>query len=74
MANQLDAINRTPTKIVTIGAVVRSFKAACTHAINKMDNNIGVTIWQRNYYEHIIRDKNEYDRITKYIKNNPLNW
>ena len=74
VANQLDAINRTPTKIVAIGAVMRSFKAGCTHAINKMANNIGVTIWQRNYYEHIIRDKNEYDRITKYIKNNPLNW
>ncbi len=72
--NQLDAINRTPTGIVKIGAVVRSFKAGCTYAINKMDNNFGVTIWQRNYYDHIIRDKNEYERISNYIKNNPKNW
>jgi len=74
VANQLDAINRTPTRIVKIGVVVRSFKAGCTHAINKMDNNIGVTIWQRNYYDRIIRSENEYERISNYIINNPKNW
>jgi putative transposase len=31
-------------------------------------------LWQRNYYEHIIRDEGEYDRIYEYIINNPLNW
>lgn len=31
-------------------------------------------IWQRNYYEHIIRNKIEYQRIVKYIENNPLKW
>jgi len=31
-------------------------------------------IWQRNYYEHIIRAESDYDRITQYIKNNPANW
>ena len=72
--NQLDAINRTPTKIVTIGVVVRLFKAGCTHAINKLNKNFGVSIWQRNYYDHIIRNRNEYERISNYIKNNPKNW
>jgi len=72
--NQLDAINRTPTKIVTIGVVVRLFKAGCTYAINKLDNNFGMKIWQRNYYDHIIRNRNEYERISNYIKNNPKNW
>jgi REP element-mobilizing transposase RayT len=32
------------------------------------------SIWQRNYYEHIIRNENEYNRITQYIINNPKNW
>ncbi len=32
------------------------------------------SIWQRNYWEHIIRNKNEYLRISNYIKNNPANW
>jgi REP element-mobilizing transposase RayT len=31
-------------------------------------------LWQRNYYERIIRNEGEYDRIYEYIINNPLNW
>jgi REP element-mobilizing transposase RayT len=31
-------------------------------------------LWQRNYYEHIIRDENDYRRIANYIVNNPMNW
>jgi REP element-mobilizing transposase RayT len=31
-------------------------------------------MWQRNYYEHIIRDEKEYCKIVKYICNNPMNW
>ena len=48
--------------------------AKATARINKMDNNFGVTIWQRNYYDHIIHDKTGYERISNYIKNNPKNW
>lgn len=38
---------------------------------NKEINN---KIWQRNYYEHIIRNEREYLEIIQYIQNNPLNW
>lgn len=31
-------------------------------------------LWQRNYYEHIIRDEDEYLIISEYIQNNPLKW
>lgn len=31
-------------------------------------------LWQRNYYERIIRNQNEFDRIRHYIVNNPINW
>jgi len=31
-------------------------------------------LWQRNYYEHIIRDEDDYFRIVEYIENNPLKW
>ena len=31
-------------------------------------------IWQRNYYEHIIRNEESYRKISDYIVNNPLNW
>lgn len=33
-----------------------------------------VRLWQRNYYEHLIRDKSDFNRIRKYIIDNPLNW
>jgi putative transposase len=31
-------------------------------------------LWQRNYYEHIIRNESSYQRISEYITNNPINW
>lgn len=31
-------------------------------------------LWQRNYYEHIIRNENSYNKISEYIKNNPKSW
>ena len=31
-------------------------------------------MWQRNYYDHIIRNENEYNRIVEYIINNPIKW
>jgi REP element-mobilizing transposase RayT len=31
-------------------------------------------LWQRNYYEHIIRNDEDYQRIADYIQSNPLNW
>lgn len=31
-------------------------------------------IWQRNYYEHIIRNEREYYEIIKYMQNNPIRW
>lgn len=58
----------------TIGKIVRAFKARCTHAINKIRNSPGIPLWQRNYYEHIIRDENELTHIREYIINNPLQW
>jgi len=36
--------------------------------------NPNVQIWQRNYYEHIVRDERDLNRIQEYIQNNPINW
>ena len=58
----------------TIGEIVRAFKARCTHAINKSQSAQGISIWQRNYYEHIIRNENDLTAIREYITNNPLQW
>ncbi len=56
----------TPTNH-TIPFIVSTFK----RLTNK---EIGNKIWQRNYYEHIIRNEKEYLEILEYIYNNPLRW
>jgi REP element-mobilizing transposase RayT len=71
------AINRAPTQnngTNTVGEIVRAFKARCTHAINRIRNAPGVPLWQRNYYEHIIRKEPELHAIREYIRHNPLQW
>ena len=56
----------------SLGAIVRSFKSNVTRRAG-LELNSG-NIWQRNYYEHILRDEADYERITGYIFDNPLNW
>jgi putative transposase len=56
----------------SIGAIVASFKAAVTRRIGREHNATG--IWQRNYYEHVIRDHQDWDRIHRYIESNPSMW
>lgn len=46
---------------------------ASSKQINIIRNTPGFTVWQRNYYEHIIRNEPELNRIREYIINNPLN-
>ena len=56
----------------TIGAIVRGYKTAVTRQLNAL--NIGRVVWQRNYYEIIIRDESAYNNISNYIINNPKKW
>lgn len=58
----------------TIPTIIRSFKSAVTNHINKFRNNPGRPIWQRNYYEHIIRTEHSLNKIREYIRYNALNW
>ncbi len=58
----------------TVGEIVRGFKARCTHSINRIRNNPGCPVWQRNYYERIIRNDDELSRAREYIVNNPMKW
>ena len=62
------AINRAPT----LGEIIRSFKAITTRQIRlSAMEKFG---WQRNYYEHIVRDEKSLLRIREYISTNPLRW
>ena len=59
---------------VPLSEVVRAFKTFSARRINKRRNTQGVPVWQRNYYEHIVRDEKSLNRIREYIANNPLRW
>ncbi|GAB4457170.1 MAG: transposase [Anaerolineales bacterium] len=58
----------------SLGAIVRAYKSAVTYAINAARETRGMVVWQRNYYEHIIRNEADLNRIRNYIINNPLKW
>jgi putative transposase len=70
--------NNEPT-MQTINTIIQWFK---TMTINEYIRNVKQNkwqpfdgkLWQRNYYEHIIRNEDELNRIRKYIINNPINW
>jgi REP element-mobilizing transposase RayT len=58
----------------SIGSFVAGFKSAVTRRINEMRGTPGLPVWQRNYYEHIIRDEEELNRVRQYIIDNPTCW
>ena len=58
----------------SLGAIIGQFKSRVTKRIWKMPPWRGTPIWQRNYYDRIIRDEREMDAIWRYIESNPLNW
>ena len=51
----------------TVSDIISAFK----RFVNK---DCGYSVWQRSFYDHIIREKIDYDEICKYIENNPLKW
>ena len=73
--------NRAPTPTIeqfgkpvvgSLPTIIQTFKATVTRRAGRELNLSNV--WQSNYYEHIIRDNNDYERIAGYILTNPSNW
>ena len=58
----------------SIPTIVRLFKSATTRAINRQRGTPGQPVWQRNYYEHVIRHEAELQDIRRYILDNPARW
>lgn len=58
----------------SVGAMIAGFKSAVTKRVNTLRQTPGATLWQRNYWEHIIRNAEECSRIQTYIQNNPCQW
>jgi len=49
-------------------------KSAVTRRVNTMRGTPGAKLWQRNYWEHIIRSESELNGLREYIHNNPARW
>ncbi len=58
----------------SVGAFVAGFKSIVTKRINELRQLSGNPVWQRNYYERVIRDEQELNRWREYIIHNPANW
>lgn len=63
----------------SLGRIIQAFKSITTHEYIKNVKQNGWApfpgkLWQRDYWEHIVRDENELNRIRKYIQNNPVKW
>ena len=73
-----DGIDGSPLprgpKPSSLGAILAQFKSRVTKRIWKFPEFKETPIWQRNYYEHIIRDETDLKNKTDYIEANPLLW
>jgi len=54
--------------------MVRGFKSAVTARINTLRGTPGTSVWQRNFFDHIISTDREYEQIEEYILDNPRKW
>jgi putative transposase len=56
----------------SIPTIIRSYKSAVTKTVKKLNETPSGSLWQRNYYEHVIRNEADYTRIAEYIIDNPF--
>ncbi|NWJ48742.1 MAG: transposase [Chloroflexi bacterium] len=65
--------NNSKPEIKTLGHIVKAMKSVSGKKINILRETPGASVWQRNYYEHVVRDEADLARIREYITNNPAN-
>ena len=61
-------------KLHALTEVVRGFKTFSARKINALRGTTGTSLWQRGYFEHVIRGESSLDRIRQYIGDNPMRW
>lgn len=62
------------TKPGSLSAIIQNFSSVTTRKINRIRKTPGEKLWQRNFYDRIIRTENELHNVRQYILNNPLKW
>ena len=66
--------NGTGNPSPTVGNIIGWFKYNTTKSVNEKYKTAGNKLWQRSYYDHIIRDEKDYMEKLNYILSNPLKW
>ena len=68
------APTRDVPRLQGLPEIVRAFKTFSARRINELRGTAGTPVWQRNYYERVVRNERELNAIREYIRANPLNW
>lgn len=58
----------------SVGAIVGNLKSVATRRINRIRRTLGARLWLRGYWEHIVRNEQDLERIRRYIRANPRRW
>ena len=64
----------TSSSHTPLSEIVRQFKTFSARRVNNLRKSTGEPVWQRNYYEHIIRNDQSFQTIGEYILTNPIQW
>ncbi|MCR4304252.1 MAG: transposase [Gallionella sp.] len=73
-AERRAGLKPAPTARHGLSEIIRGFKTFSARRVNEFRESTGTSLWQRNYYDHIIRNDADYNRIAEYIANNPQRW
>ncbi len=55
-------------------AIIRSYKSFSARSVNHLQKTPGTPVWQRDYYDHIIRNDTDLKNVWQYIDTNPQSW
>jgi putative transposase len=77
MPNHLHGIlqlSKTNSRQNSLGQIMGKFKVRVTSRVRHELENPCLTLWQRSYWDRVIRNENELTQVRQYIQNNPLKW
>ena len=74
MLLRFDCNSGTGVPSPTLGNVIGWYKYQVTKQVNLQSNNKSERVFRRSYYDHVIRNQQDYDEIWQYIENNPRKW
>jgi putative transposase len=69
------AASSAPTaRSLTLSKIIRAFKSLSAIEVNRVLRRRGATVWQRNFWEHIMGNEGEFRTVREYIRLNPRRW